>query len=170
MEEHLCHPAWLWETKPLVLKVGARVNRSQTVSSHGGVNYCAVGDMVYSSSSTRKIQAAIATQVTVPGTALAASWGLQISSPKHVAPSIAWPIMILLTLPAPAVPLVHVFVFSFPFLSAKNDFEIFCHFLLYGENLVGVSLGITFSHLQKSPSSLSLPVSQSFYQGKFNSL
>lgn len=43
------------------------------------------------------------------------------------------------------------------------------HFLLCDENLAGISLGITVSHLQKSPTSLSLLVSLSFYQGKLNS-
>lgn len=56
-----------------VLKASARVNRSQAVASHGGVSYCAVGDVVDSSCSTRKIQAALETQVIVPGTALATS-------------------------------------------------------------------------------------------------
>lgn len=41
----LCHPAWLWETKTKVLKVGGGANMSQPVASHGGVSYCAVGDV-----------------------------------------------------------------------------------------------------------------------------
>lgn len=44
---------------------------------------------IVSSLSKRKVQAAIATQVIVPVTPHVTSRGLQLSSPKHIAPHIA---------------------------------------------------------------------------------